>query len=90
MKLETAQALVAYGDQTGAEITLRDDYSGRGMYGRTVAAVECDFGTLVAAAAAAGADLVAAADGDQDAASELIDDLARIRSDNMGLGMIYY
>ena len=39
MKLELAKAIVAVADDAGREVTLQEDYSGRGMYGATCAAV---------------------------------------------------
>lgn len=39
MKIETAQRIVAIADELGLDVTLRAEYSGRGMFGRTTAAV---------------------------------------------------
>lgn len=39
MKLEIAKAIVTVADDNGLDVTLHDDYSGRGMYGKQCAAV---------------------------------------------------
>jgi hypothetical protein len=39
MKLENAQAIVEFLEDQGDEASVYEDYSGRGMYGRTTAGV---------------------------------------------------
>lgn len=39
MKLETAQAIVQAATDNKLDVTLRENYSGRGMFGKTTAAV---------------------------------------------------
>ncbi len=51
MKLAHAKAIVEELETLDVEATVREDYSGRGMYGRTTAAVSTHYSEDVVAAA---------------------------------------
>jgi hypothetical protein len=95
MKLEHAAAIVegAYDMGRGEdEIRIAADYSGRGMYGQTTAGIVFDsLGTLLEAVAYTVAGLAAEdEDADSEAVAALIDDLRRVRQDNLGRDTIIY
>lgn len=91
MKKETADLVCAALDESGVEYTRRDDYSGRGMYGKTtVGIVVGGMGTFVGAAVRA-AFAMGQADstryGDAEPPIDPEDfarEIARVRTDNMG------
>src|SRR4051812_40936618 len=91
MKIETAQAIVAAAEEVGLEgVTLYEGYSGRGMYGKTTAAVCFDrLGDFLAAVARVAADLQfdSAADGRAD---DFCAELQRLGTDGMGRGTVIY
>jgi len=83
MKLEHAKALVEAGGTMGIEIRLREEYSGRGMYGRSVAAITCDkHSDLIGAVAVAAIDVE-----DQESFAE---DMGSLSFDSMGMGLVAY
>jgi hypothetical protein len=86
MKLETATALERHAFDNGVEgVKVRDGYSGRGKFGDTTAAVEfAGWNDLLVAVAGA------ARAADDDGADDLLDELRRLRFDQMGRGMVAY
>jgi hypothetical protein len=95
MKKETAELLVEAAQDQNINATLRRDYSGRGMFGKTTHAVELPrLDQLAAVAACAAVDLVRRID-ESDAPEgftmrDFVEDLRRLRTDNMGLDYIVY
>jgi hypothetical protein len=87
MRLSTADALERAAFDCGVEVQARESYSGRGMFGERTAAVTFDrwADLLVAAAAAA-----LAADDDSKENEDLVEELSRLRFDQMGLGHVAY
>ena len=85
MDLNIARLIVEAGDE---DMTLIEDYSGRGMFGDDTAAISCHgVGPLLAAVAIA----VDQLDDESEADGEEIADAVRsIRSDQLGLGMVWY
>lgn len=86
MQKELAELLVQIIENNGEEADLRDDYSGRGMYGDETYAVTCDCGLGYVL----GLVLESVKDG-----YLTEDDLKDIKSfgfrqDSMGLGMVIY
>jgi hypothetical protein len=83
MKRESAEQIIRAGELCGAECEFRPDYSGRGMMGKTTAAVifGCinDFVEAVAYAAISS--------DDHDA---LIEDVRKFRTDNIGSDVVFY
>ena len=80
MKKEVAKIInnYCYGD-----CEIYEDYSGRGMYGRTTTGIKSDSSITSLLA-----DVMEKADEDE---REMVADAMRsMRSDNLGLGMIYY
>jgi hypothetical protein len=70
-------------DLDGAELKLREDYSGRGMYGRSTGGIICDStGAFIQAVAA-----YAQENPDDD---DLVPELRNIRQDSMGRQIIFY
>lgn len=58
MELEIAKRIVKAGEDMGLDISLREDYSGRGMYGKKTTGIITDqFGNIIQATAAAAVDL---------------------------------
>jgi hypothetical protein len=88
MKIETAKAIVEAANVIGLEVQLREDYSGRGMYGSTTAGVIGDPGDITACAAYAA--FVQGEEGKDVENEEMVEDLRSMRSDSMGRDMIYY
>jgi hypothetical protein len=74
----------------GYDAYLYDDYSGRGMYGRTVPAIVTSISPVLMGAYAmlAASDLLSY-DGIDEIFDEIVDILPKSQ-DNMGLSMIYY
>lgn len=77
VKLDTAQQIVKAAEFMGIDAELREDYSGRGMYGKATAAVVIGSWTKFAAAVAQAA--VDSLDHD-----EVIADVEKAKWDNMG------
>lgn len=79
MKKEVAEIFENYGN-----VEVRDNYSGRGMFGRICYGIVCDeyefFETL-------GNIMV---DGTEEEREEVAEYISNIKRDNMGLDMIYY
>jgi hypothetical protein len=83
MKIETAKAIVEAAESIGSEASVYEDYSGRGMYGKTTAGVVLSSMTAAIAAAAA-----AVADADEP--RDMADDLGNLSWDSMGRDIIIY
>lgn len=83
MQLQTAKRLRNAARRLGIEASVREGYSGRGMYGRTTAALTlARIGELAACAAAA---RVPRAEREEFAL-----ELSRLSQDSMGFGIIVY
>ena len=85
MDAKVAQLIV----EAGGDVELREDYSGRCMYGEKTCAVVCSsFSEFVAAVAAAAGGLDPAHE------DEVIEDIVlacqSLRHDQMGLGIVVY
>lgn len=79
MTQEAAKAIHENGD----DLNFRDNYSGRGMYGKTTHAISGDPGEIETAKARALRD--------ESVPEEVKDEIEKgFASDNMGLGMIIY
>jgi hypothetical protein len=93
MQLETAKIIAEVAEDAGNEnVSLREDYSGRGMYGQTTAGlVVGSLGDLLPLVAAAAAQLERqqGEEGVMDI-DTFIGSLERIRTDNMGRDLIVY
>lgn len=57
MKIEIAEEIIAAARDMGADVNLHEDYSGRGMYGDTTAAISGDLNNIIAAVALAAGSL---------------------------------
>jgi len=89
MTLKSANLLKQAADKVGLDLTIRDNYSGRGMYGRETTAVILDSILLLTPIhGQAYIDLAKA--GDIDGMEELLDDLTAIHYDNMGRDIVVY
>lgn len=91
MKLENAQRIVKAAEDMGLDVTLREGYSGRGMYGKTTAGVIGCHGDIIKSIAYAAAQLgsEAARFEDDDSDADFIEDMD-LSMDNMGLDYIFY
>ena len=71
------------------EVEVREDYSGRGMYGETTAALTAEsLSSIIVGMVRAAVEL---ADSEDDASvEELVDFAEGMRTDNMGLGIVVY
>jgi hypothetical protein len=88
MKLETAKRIEQAADESGFDgVVARGDYSGRGMYGSTTAAVTGSQQAIVAAIAVAAYHL--GQEGPDDA-EDFLEDVGRLRWDSMGRDAIAY
>lgn len=87
MKLELAKMIVDALEQNGDEAELRKDYSGRGMYGKTTAAIVTEASPILIGF------LAAQSICDNEGEEGLFDfdtrDLPK-QSDSMGLSKVYY
>lgn len=98
MKPEHAKLIEEAANMIGLDVEVHDDYSGRGMYGETTAALVGDMGDIMACVAQAMRDLVEDRDNCSDDAKleamvdpdQFIDDLMKIRTDSMGRSVVYY
>ncbi len=90
MRVETAKLIVEAGRADGIDVRLSEGYSGRGMFGKTTAAVTADSQSdLLRAVARATLKLHAAANCDQEVES-FLEEMGGLRKDAMGLGVVYY
>lgn len=90
MQQNTVELIASSAEALGVEIRVEDDYSGRGMYGKTThAVVYSSLGDLLACCADAA--MTATAEGEhEEVVAAFIRDLKQIRTDNMGRDMIAY
>lgn len=79
MKAETADALREAADSMGLELQVRDDYSGRGMYGKTTHAVVADLNTLFQCIAYAASAVIK-----EDDIDDFVHEIGRTHRDSMG------
>lgn len=92
MNKEIAEMIINYGN----DLSLYEDYSGRGMYGKTTTAIKCDSkDDLMEAIGELFFEMILDAkdmgdDYDTTGAKELKDVLANLRQDSLGLGYIFY
>jgi len=84
MEKELAEKIVEAIENNGGEAHVREGYSGRGMYGKSTYGVVVDDGDIVSSIISCANLFV---DGYE---NPIFDFPEKIRSDNMGLGMIYY
>lgn len=89
MEKRSMELLVEAGKDLGLEINGREAYSGRGMYGRTTAAVTAENASEVMAAIAQATRGLAQLEKDEEI-DEFIEDLRGLRADSMGLGVVLY
>ncbi len=85
MKDSVAHAIVEAGN---GEVEIYENYSGRGMFGKCTTAITCDQSQQVFALARAVRN--ATRDNDEKLVEELLDFSQSMKSDSLGLGMIYY
>lgn len=88
MEIKHAKAIEQAAQDHYFEINLREDYSGRAMYGETTAGLVGDFGEIMACAVLVAFEL--GEEGDDQGLEELTEDLRNLRTDNMGMSMIIY
>lgn len=90
MKKETVAAILEAADEIGLEMKEREGYSGRGMYGKDTVGIVLDSeNDLLVSVATAAIRLKEKEDELEDApgtltVEEFLDDIKRIRRDNMG------
>jgi len=85
MKAKTADALKEAADSMGIELQVRDDYSGRGMYGKTTHAVVGELNTIFQCIAFAASDIV-----DEDNLDDFTWEMGKLRRDSMGFDIVIY
>jgi len=84
----TVELLLEAGSAIGIDMEPRDDYSGRGMYGRTTSAIVVEsLSDFLGAAVQAGVILGETRD---PYAAEFIGDVQRARTDSMGRRTVLY
>lgn len=86
MKLKHAELIAKTAYDYGVEVEVRENYSGRGMFGKTTAGVVGNMGDIVRAVAGAAADLAVA---EPDEVDDFVRDM-NLSFDNMGFDMIAY
>lgn len=89
MDTRVAELIIEGAEVDGVDLRLRDDYSGRGMFGEKTHAIVCDRLNefLVALATTAGELGLAGKDEDLEQITLACQDL---RQDQMGLGIVLY
>lgn len=85
MKKEVAEILFDLMQGACVECSMRDEYSGRGMYGETTHAISGDFSDGDVAVAVASAYDLGYIEG-----TDIVPEDFSYRSDNMGLGIVIY
>lgn len=91
MKMSTAQALQRAAEELGVQCDIRDAYSGRGMYGRHTWAVIVTGAHVIAPIAAQAMKMIKEAgtiDGQEE--TDLVQDLLKLRTDDMGFDKVVY
>lgn len=87
MNIDTAWLLDNAAAVLDIDLDIREDYSGRGMYGVTTVAVVLDRASDLAAIAFEAGRATAH---DRDEAAEAVHDLRNLRQDSMGHGVVVY
>jgi hypothetical protein len=87
MTPKLAAALVKAGLEDGMEIELVSDYSGRGMFGNSTAAVDCGNERTLRRAIAY---VAANCEPGSDDAEEVIEEAGNLRTDSLGNGIVVY
>ena len=101
MDVKVAQKIVGILDNMGVEAEIYEDYSGRGMYGKTTTGIVCDAGKSAMIGYAYAVAVVQTMEDEDDGTVDAFNiehelcDWDRVqciptRCDNMGLQMIYY
>lgn len=100
MNLTTAQIFEKVGDFEGIEVSITEDYSGRGMYGKTTVGIviesKDDIFKLLASLIDPSADIdffvnqIESCDDSDDWKEFLTSDISELKSDSMGYSTIYY
>lgn len=94
MKLETAKLLKAAANHAGIDLEINEDYSGRGMYGRTTTAIEVESSNDIFAILAVFVDESFDIDHESNLVEadryEAMEDIASIKSDSLGRQVIFY
>lgn len=88
MKLETAQRIVEAAKDVGDDVALRENYSGRGMFGETTAGVVGRTTDILAAVANAA--FLLGKRGEQADVESFFHDVHRLSQDSMGRETIVY
>jgi hypothetical protein len=87
VKLEHAERIVAAANDLGLDVSLHEDYSGRGMYGRKTAGVSGKLGAILQSVAQAALEL--ADFNDYDTTQDFVKDMD-VASDSLGRDTIVY
>ena len=96
MKKSTAELIVEASENIGGceypdiTLVLYEGYSGRGMFGSKTHGVTGKYGSFIAAVAEASAELVENHGKDSTEWVNFLEDLENVRTDNMGLDLIFY
>lgn len=93
MKLEVAKAIEKAGQDLGFEMSVYENYSGRGMYGSATTGIVYDnLSDLLQATAQAMADILDESEGSNESLDDesFIVELGQIRQDQMGRSGIVY
>jgi hypothetical protein len=85
MRVEVANALHAAAEELGIDARLDENYSGRGMCGRSTAAVSFDSPGQLAASA-----VLAANSPEKSWGIDLVEELLGLRQDSLGRQTIFY
>lgn len=89
MKLEHANLIVQAADSLGEELHLHENYSGRGMYGKTTAGVSGPLRHLFGAVAQAAVN-IAILNPHGDKPDEFVEDMQDLAMDSMAFDTIIY
>lgn len=84
-----AERIVEAIENNDGEARIYENYSGRGMYGKTTTGVVVENGDLVSSIILC-AELFIITDTTDDELLEAIENITQFKSDHMGLGTIYY
>jgi hypothetical protein len=85
MKLEFAQKLA---DASDGELDLYEDYSGRGMFGKTTAGITGSKKSIMRTAIIVGFEM--GSNGEEHQFEEFLETIDNLRFDNLGMDMIAY
>lgn len=91
MKPHIAELLLTTAIDAGSDLEIRSDYSGRGMYGEATTAVMADNWKHFLLVVAHTVEHLTENDPDDGKTlNDLYDDLEHLKSDSLGLGLIFY